>query len=319
MVPRRRRVTPVAGGAVYGPPADGQRRLRRAVLARGHAALRRRRRRPCPTPRSAWSAAIRSSGSRRGPAAAAGHWRDRRLPRPRRSWRRPSARWAADLGSVDRLLGILEDLQVPLAEVRERLGIPGMGAEAPANFRDKARMKARARARPACRAPGTGSSASRRGRLGVRRQCRLPARGQAAGRRRRRNTFRVDDAEQLGQWLAAAPPSRRPTRCCSRSSWSARSTPSTASSSTASSCGTRSAATCRRPLDVLEHPWIQWCVLLPREIDGRGYADIRDLADPRLARPRAAHRACRTWSGSAAPTARSPSPRSAPARPAPSS
>ena len=28
------------------------------------------------------------------------------------------------------------------------------------------------------------------------------------------------------------------------------------------------------PLDVLEHPWIQWCVLLPRDIDGGEYADI---------------------------------------------
>src|SRR4029079_19690632 len=27
------------------------------------------------------------------------------------------------------------------------------------------------------------------------------------------------------------------------------------------------------PLDVLEHPWIQWCVVLPREL-GEEYADI---------------------------------------------
>ena len=31
------------------------------------------------------------------------------------------------------------------------------------------------------------------------------------------------------------------------------------------------------PLDVLENPWIQWCVLLPRDIDGEGYDDIRDI------------------------------------------
>ena len=45
------------------------------------------------------------------------------------------------LGSVDRALSILEDLQVPLAEVRERLGITGMDAGEAANFRDKSRMK----------------------------------------------------------------------------------------------------------------------------------------------------------------------------------
>ncbi len=32
------------------------------------------------------------------------------------------------------------------------------------------------------------------------------------------------------------------------------------------------------PLEVLEHPWIQWSVLLPRDIDGGDYASIVDLA-----------------------------------------
>ena len=29
------------------------------------------------------------------------------------------------------------------------------------------------------------------------------------------------------------------------------------------------------PLDAVRNPWIQWCVLLPREVDDRGYDDIR--------------------------------------------
>src|SRR2546423_60965 len=45
------------------------------------------------------------------------------------------------LGRMDRLIGAYEQLQVPLAEVRERRGIAGMGLEAARNFRDKARMK----------------------------------------------------------------------------------------------------------------------------------------------------------------------------------
>jgi hypothetical protein len=32
------------------------------------------------------------------------------------------------------------------------------------------------------------------------------------------------------------------------------------------------------PLEVLEQPWIQWAVLLPREVDGPDFAPIRDLA-----------------------------------------
>src|SRR5439155_3137847 len=36
------------------------------------------------------------------------------------------------------------------------------------------------------------------------------------------------------------------------------------------------------PLDVLNHPWIQWTVLLPREIDTPAYDDIRTAASSAL-------------------------------------
>lgn len=42
---------------------------------------------------------------------------------------------------IHRLLGLYEYLQVPLAEVREALGVDGMRREAAQNFREKARMK----------------------------------------------------------------------------------------------------------------------------------------------------------------------------------
>ena len=48
---------------------------------------------------------------------------------------------AGRFGDIDRLVGMLEQLQVPLGEVRDALGIPGMGAEVARNFRDKSRMK----------------------------------------------------------------------------------------------------------------------------------------------------------------------------------
>ena len=32
------------------------------------------------------------------------------------------------------------------------------------------------------------------------------------------------------------------------------------------------------PLEVLREPWIQWCVLLPREVDAPEYREIRDVA-----------------------------------------
>ncbi|MGZ3457868.1 MAG: ATP-grasp domain-containing protein [Archangium sp.] len=49
-------------------------------------------------------------------------------------------------GRIHRILGIWELLQVPLAEMREALGVEGMGVEAARNFRDKPRMKDRWRA-----------------------------------------------------------------------------------------------------------------------------------------------------------------------------
>jgi biotin carboxylase len=95
-----------------------------------------------------------------------------------------------------------------------------------------------------------------------------PLAGTGAG-----NTFRVDDADQLERWLAATPPSAAAPMVMEefvlgdehsfdsvvvdgRLVWHSisRYLPS--------------------PLDVLEHPWVQWCVVLPREIDGPDYADV---------------------------------------------
>lgn len=49
--------------------------------------------------------------------------------------------FAREFGPVDRLLGTLEQLQVPLGEARSACGIPGMSHAVALNFRDKARMK----------------------------------------------------------------------------------------------------------------------------------------------------------------------------------
>ncbi len=48
---------------------------------------------------------------------------------------------ARRIGRPRRLLGALEELQVPLARVRERLAIEGPGVGVAQNFRDKSRMK----------------------------------------------------------------------------------------------------------------------------------------------------------------------------------
>jgi len=179
------------------------------------------------------------------------------------------------LGSVERLVTILENAMVAVGAVRERLGIPGMTANVAENFRDKARMKEAFEAAgvpcaPSARVSSTDDVSSFAERIGYPFVVKPPA---GAGAR---NTFRIDDPGQLGSWLGDAPPTaERPmvveefVRGDEHSFDSvvvdgalvwhsvSRYVPS--------------------PLDVLTHPWIQWCVVLPREIDGPEYAEIVGL------------------------------------------
>jgi len=179
-------------------------------------------------------------------------------------------------GSPQRLLGALEQLQVPLAVVRERLGIEGMGVEAATNFRDKGRMKdvLRGAGVPCARhalagSPDEARAAARR--LGFPLVVKPPA-GAAA-----RNTFRVEDAGGLEQVLAGEPP--RPDR------------PMLLEEFVRGDEHSFDAVTVRGrpvwhslthyapgPLEVLENPWIQWTVLLPREVDHPRYDDVRAVA-----------------------------------------
>jgi hypothetical protein len=73
-------------------------------------------------------------------ARIAGHWRvddaldARQLAGGARHLER-------QFGKARRMIGALEQLQVPLAAAREALGIEGLSVDAAMNFRDKSRMK----------------------------------------------------------------------------------------------------------------------------------------------------------------------------------
>jgi biotin carboxylase len=169
------------------------------------------------------------------------------------------------IGGVDRLLGILENLQVQLGAVRERLGIPGIGREVADNFRDKARMKAVferagvpcARSRQVSSADAAAAFAADVGFPFVAK----PLAGAGA-----RNTFRIDGEERLGEWLATAPPNAAQPMLLEEFM-----TGQEHSFDSVVIGGDIVWHSVSRylpsPLDVLEHPWIQWCVLLPRRID----------------------------------------------------
>ncbi len=70
----------------------------------------------------------------------AGHWRVSNGLDPAQIVE-GARRLAQGLGKARRMFGPLEQLQVPLARARERMGIPGLSVEAAMNFRDKSRMK----------------------------------------------------------------------------------------------------------------------------------------------------------------------------------
>ncbi len=188
---------------------------------------------------------------------------------------------AAQLGSVERILGTLEQLQVQLAEVRTSLGIPGLSVEAAHNFRDKSRMKTllHAAGLPCARHRLVGEV---RAGLDFAATVGFPIVVKPPAGAGARNTFRVETLDALQHALEAMALSpQNPTlleefitgnehsfdSVCVRGQlvWHSVS---------------RYFPT---PLDVLHNPWIQWVVMLPREIDSPEYADIRTAAARSLA------------------------------------
>jgi biotin carboxylase len=187
---------------------------------------------------------------------------------------------ARQIGAPERIIGSLEQLQVPLAQVRAHLGLPGLSVQAAENFRDKSTMKrVFERAGIPCArhrlVGGATDAVEFVRRVGFPVVVKPPAGAGAI------NTFRLENAAQLEEYLARhAPDPARPTlfeeflqgeehsfdSVCidGRLVWYSISRYVPA------------------PLAVLENPWIQWCVLLPRDVDGPEYADIRAVAHPAL-------------------------------------
>ncbi len=183
---------------------------------------------------------------------------------------------AARLGGVDRLVGMLEQLQVPLGEVRVALGIPGMSAEVARNFRDKSRMKDVFAAHDVpCARHGVATSAAQAS--SIAHQVGLPVVVKPPSGAGARSTFRVDVADQLEGWLRVDPPTAAaPALIEELVSGTEHSFDSVVIDgrvvwhSISSYLPT--------PLEVLENPWVQWAVLLPRSIEGPEYGAIRTAA-----------------------------------------
>ena len=202
----------------------------------------------------------------------AGHWRVDDALNPEQLVAAANA-LQARFGKPLNYMAALEQLQVPLAIAREALGIAGLSVDAARNFRDKARMKDvfRGAAIPCARHALAGDrdkAIAFADTAGFPLVVKPPA---GAGGK---STYRIDNAGQLAELLERHPPTPdRPVlveefvsgtefsfdsvMCNGELVWHSisRYMPS--------------------PLEVLENPWIQWCVMLPRDIGGEEFDAIR--------------------------------------------
>lgn len=182
---------------------------------------------------------------------------------------------ASQIGPVERLVGILEQAQIAIAEARGLLGLPGMDVETAHNFRDKARMKSvlRDAGVPCARhalATSIDEALTFAGDAGFPQVVKPPDGAGAKG------TFRVESVEDLRQAIAISrPDAGNPVlleefmtgREFSFDSVFLHGKPVWHSFS-------HYAPT---PLEVIENAWIQWCVLLPRHVDAPEYEQVRDV------------------------------------------
>ena len=185
---------------------------------------------------------------------------------------------ARAVGKVDRLVGFLEQLQVPMAEARDALGIEGLGVEAARNFRDKDRMKATLRAAGVPVARSTLATTRTELERFVA-EVGYPVIVKPRAGLGTRATYRVSDATELA--AIDAPSVEAPiqveefvrAREHTCETVTIRGTPVWRS-------GTRYFPS---PLEVLETPWIQYAVLLPREADDPTWTDFHPANTAALA------------------------------------
>ncbi|HKJ17249.1 MAG TPA: hypothetical protein VJ984_07870 [Xanthomonadales bacterium] len=178
------------------------------------------------------------------------------------------------LGPAKRMVGALEQLQVPLAQAREALGMEGLSAFAANNFRDKAQMKDVLTAAdvPCARhilAESADQAISFAQTAGFPMVAKPPA---GAGGKR---TFRINTADELNTMLRRYPPNRfNPTLLEEFVTGQEHSFDSVMING--KPIWWSVSRYMPSPLEVLENPWIQWSVFLPRDVSGEEFIPIRD-------------------------------------------
>lgn len=180
------------------------------------------------------------------------------------------------LGRVERLIAALEQLQEPLGQVREELGIAGMDAATATNFRDKARMKDVLRAAGvSCArhrlAHGPSDAWAFAAEIGYPLVVKPPAGAGAQA------TFRLDEPDALRAWVDVArwPALLEEFLVGEEHSFDSVTVDGELRWYSISHY-------LPTPLEVLRNPWMQWAVLLPRDVSGPEYDGIRAAAPAAL-------------------------------------
>lgn len=182
---------------------------------------------------------------------------------------------AARYGPIHRLLGILEPLQVQLAEVREVMGIAGAGKRTAELFRDKAQMKdaLRAAGLPCARhAVVTSYEVAE----GFARDVGLPVVLKPPAGMGCKATWRINSLDELKGAVHAIGASEK-NPCLAEEFLRGREysfETLTLNGQVRFTSATRYFPT---PLEVMETPWIQWAVVMPRRIDTPEFDGVHAL------------------------------------------
>lgn len=178
-------------------------------------------------------------------------------------------------GTIHRVLGILEPLQVQIAQIREALGVEGTSVEVTERFRDKGRMKDELRkhglpcARHAvvtCLADAEALVEEVGFPIVIK-----PTAGMAC-----KATWRINNASQLHQAVAAIHASPQSPAIAEEflrgREYSFETL--TIDGEVRFTSFTRYLPT---PMEAMENPWIQWAVLHPKQVTGPDFDDARAL------------------------------------------
>ena len=187
---------------------------------------------------------------------------------------------SGQIGPAERLIGALEQLQVPLAQARGALGIPGMDEDTALNVRDKSRMKSvlRSAGIPCARhqlVTRTEEATSFLAEVGLPIVAKPPAGAGAQA------TYRLDTEGDFASWLRSA--QANPAEVWLLEEFLTGREHTFDSVTIEGSTLWASISDYQPPpLEVLRTPWVQWTVVLPQAIDGAEYDLIKQIGPAAL-------------------------------------